>query len=239
MDAPARPPLATYEDVAAMIEWPLLGPALTDSDVLHGLEAAKRYAAAYAVVRPCDIEMAVRSLGGGPVQPATVCGFPHGSQNTATKLYETRELLRRGAKQIEMVISIPKLLSRGFQYAQMEVLQFAELCHKEGARAGVILETASLSFELKIIGCRCCERAEVDVVADSTGFGPGCGTAEDWKLLRKYLPEEVAVKASGVGSLDAALEAYEAGCSHIGTDAAAAILDEWKGRLARTAGATS
>ena len=53
----------------------------------------------------------------------------------------------------------------------------SEACHKERAILKVILETAYLTDELKIIACRCCERAEVDFVKTSTGFAPSGYTA--------------------------------------------------------------
>ena len=96
-----------------------------------------------------------------------------------------------------MVIAISKLLSREFQHVQMELLQMSELCHKEGALLKVILENAYLTDELKIIACRCCERAEVDFVKTSTGFAPSGYTLPDIALMRKYLPEEIGVKAAG------------------------------------------
>jgi deoxyribose-phosphate aldolase len=130
------------------------------------------------------------------------------------------------------VIAISKLLSREFQHVQMELLQMSELCHKEGALLKVILENAYLTDELKIIACRCCERAEVDFVKTSTGFAPSGYTLPDIALMRKHLPEEIGVKAAGgIQTVDQALEVYEAGCTRIGTSSTAAILDEWKARL--------
>jgi deoxyribose-phosphate aldolase len=50
--------------------------------------------------------------------------------------------------------------------------------------------------------------------------------------MRRHLPGEIGVKAAGgIGTLDQALEVYEAGCSRIGTTSTAAILDEWQARL--------
>ena len=160
-------PLTTREGLAQLIDHPLVKPELTDEQVIEGLELAKRYHIASASVRPCDIDLAVRTLQGSGVKPGAVCGFPHGSQNTATKLYEARDLLRRGAREIDMVVAISKLLSREFQHVQMELLQMSELCHKEGALLKVILENAYLTDELKIIACRCCERAEVGAAGEN------------------------------------------------------------------------
>ena len=230
------PPLTTYESFARLIDHPLVKPELTDVQVVEDLEMAKRYGIACVSVRPCDIDLAARTLQGSPVKPGSVAGFPHGSQNTATKLYEARDLLRRGAREIDMVIAISKLVSREFQHVQMELLQMSELCHKEGALLKVILENAYLTDELKIIACRCCERAEVHFVKTSTGFAPTGYTVADVRLMRKHLPEEIGVKAAGgLRTVDQVLEAYDAGCSRIGTTATAALLDEWKARLAAAA----
>ena len=219
-----------------MIDHTLVKPELTGVQVVEGLELAKRCRVASATVRPCDIELAVRALEGSPVRPASVSGFPHGSQNTATKLYETRDLLRRGAKEIDMVVAISSLLSREFQHVQTELLQVSELCHKEGAILKIILETAYLTDELKIIACRCAARAEVDFVQTATGFAPTEATIEDVRLLRKHLPEEIGIKAAGnLRTVDQVIEAHAAGCSRIGTDATAAILEEWQARLAAAA----
>lgn len=223
----------TYEALAQLIDHSLVRPELKDEQVVAGLELAKRYAVASVSVRPCDIDLAVRSLQGSFVKPGSVSGFPHGSTNTATKLYETRDLLRRGAREIDVVIAISKLISREFQHVQMELLQMSELCHKEGALLKVILETGYLAEEQIIIACRCCERAEVDFVKTSTGFGPRGYSIDDIKLIRKHLPEEVGIKAAGgLETVEQVLEVCELGCTRIGTTATAAILDDWKARLA-------
>jgi deoxyribose-phosphate aldolase len=229
-------PLTTYQGFARLIDHSLVRPELTRDQVVEGLELAKRFGVASVSVRPCDIDLAVRLLDGSAVKAGSVSGFPHGSQNTATKLYETRDLLRRGAREIDMVIAISKLVSREFEYVQMELLQMSELCHKEGAVLKVILENAYLTDELKIIGCRCCERAEVDFVKTSTGFAPSGYTVKDIKLLRKYLPEEIGVKAAGgLCTVDQVLEVYDLGCTRIGSTRTAAFLEEWKARLAAVA----
>jgi deoxyribose-phosphate aldolase len=233
---PSLPPLQTYEDIARLIDHSLVRPELTNEQVVEGLELARRYAVATVSVRPCDIDLAVRLLDGTTVKPGSVAGFPHGSTTTAAKLYETRDLLRRGAKEIDMVINIARLLSREFQYVQTELSQMAETCHKEGALLKVILENAYLTDELKVIACRCCERAEVDFVKTSTGFAPSGYTLADVKLMRANLPEEIGIKAAGgVRTLEKVFEVYEVGCTRIGATATASILDAWRAEINRRA----
>ena len=231
-----RPPLTTYEGLANMIDHSLVAPDLTDEQVVAGCELAKRYQVASATVRPCDVDLAVRLLAGSDVTPGSIAGFPHGSSTTAVKLYEIRDALRRGGKEIDMVLNISKLLSRQFQYVETELLQCAEECHKQGALLKVIFENAYLTDELKIIACRICARAEADFVKTSTAFASTGYTIEDLKLMRKHSPERVGLKAAGgVCTLEHALEVYEVGCSRLSSTATAAILDAWKARLSQTA----
>lgn len=232
----ARPPLTTYEGLAKMIDHSLVRPELTDEQVVAGCELAKRYQVASVSVRPCDVDLAVRLLGGSGVAVGSVAGFPHGSSTTGVKLYEIRDVLRRGAKEVDMVLNISRLLSRQFQYVETELLQCAEECHKQGALLKVIFENAYLTDELKIVACRISGRAEVDFVKTSTAFAPTGYTIEDLKLMRKHTPEHVGVKAAGgVRTLEKALEVYEAGCSRFGATATAAILDAWKVHLSQPA----
>lgn len=231
-----RPPLTTYEQLAKMIDHSLVRPELTEDQVIEGCDLAAEYHVATVSVRPCDVDTAVRVLSGTDIKVGSVSGFPHGSTTTAAKLYETRDLLRRGAREIDMVISLPRLLSRHFQYVESELLQMADACHKEQAILKVIFENAYLTDELKIIACRICERAGVDFAKTSTGFAPSGYTLHDVQLMRKYLPEHIGVKAAGgVRTLEKAIEVYEAGCTRFGATQTKAILEEWKTELKRRA----
>jgi deoxyribose-phosphate aldolase len=206
---------------------PLLQPELTAGVVHEGLELAKRYRIGAATVRACDIDLAIRTLEGSSVRPAATASFPHGSSATGVKLYEIRDLLRRGAREIELVIAIPKLVSREFPYVQTELLQASEACHKEGALLKVTLETGLLTDEMKMVACRCAERAEVDVVKTSTGFGPAA-TIEDVRLLRKNLPEEVQIEVDAIDTFERLSEFQAAGATRFATSSPAALLDGLK-----------
>ncbi len=233
----ARPPLTRYEDLAKMIDHSLVRPELTDDHVIEGCELALRYNVASVSVRPSDVETAVRVLGASEVKVGTVAGFPHGSSTTAVKLYEVRDALRRGAREIDMVLNIGKMLSRQFQHVESELLQAAEACHKEGALLKIIFENVFLTDELKIIACRICGRAGVDFAKTSTAFAPGGYTLPDLLLMRKHLPDTVGLKAAGgVRTLEKAMEVYQAGCTRFGATQTAAILDAWKAELAQRPG---
>jgi deoxyribose-phosphate aldolase len=226
----------TYEDLAGRLDYALLSPALNDDQVAEGLERARSYGVAAVVVRPCDADTALRALQGSAVAVASTAGFPHGTTTTAAKLYEGRDLLRRGVKELDFVINIPGLLARRFQFVETELLQIVESCHQSGAKLKVILETAYLGKDHKVVACRLCSRVGADFASTSTGFAPSGYALEDLPLLRSNLPENIGIKAvGGVETLETALALYAAGCARIETTQPAAILDAWKAELKKTA----
>jgi deoxyribose-phosphate aldolase len=236
MEAEQRPPLQSYEALARMIDLPLVRPELSDDEVHEGCSLASRLGLAAVVVRPCDVDIAVRGLRGSGVAVAAAAGFPHGSSTTAAKLYETRDLLRRGAREIDFVINIGKLISRQFPYIETELVQAAKACHDEGAIIKVAVETAYLAEDLKLIACKLAKRAEADFVSTSTGFAPRGYTSADLDLIRRKVEGRARLKAGhGIQKLDQALDVYQRGADRMGSQHPADILDAWKARLAEMA----
>ncbi len=227
------PLLPSYEELAGMIDHSLLRPELTEAEVEAGCELAARYRVKSVCVRPADVELAAARLAGSGVLVTTVVGFPHGSQTTATKLFEAREALQAGAAELDAVLNIGKLLSHRFDYVEQELARLAEEAHAAGALLKVIFENAYLSDELKIEACRISARARADFVKTSTGFGPGGATDHDLRLMRQHSPPWMRIKAAGgVRTLDRALEVRALGCARFGATATASILDQLKARLA-------
>ena len=208
-----------------------LRPEWSELEAAQACESAKRLGLLAVTVRPCDIDVAVRILGSSGTAPGSTAGFPHGDANTGTKLYEARDLLRRGAREIDMVLSISKLRSRQFQHVDMEIIQMSEACRKEGAVLRVTLESGYLTDEQKIVACRMCGRAEVAVVKTATGFGLAA-TIADIVLLRSHLPEDVLVEAAGIETFAQAQEAMAAGAARLSAANPAPLVEEWKRQAA-------
>jgi len=233
MSAPAEPRLC-YEDIAQMMEHPVLGPELSEEEVHTGCEIARQYRIAAVTVRPSDADLAVSWLRGSGVAVGSVVSYPHGSSTTSVKLYEIRDLLRRGVTEIDTVINIGKMISRQFQYVEMELQQMAEACHESGATLKVAFENGYLTDDLKTIACKIVKRAGVDYARTSTPFGPLPYSLTDVALMKRLLGDRAKIKASGgVRTLTDVLELREAGCARIGTIATVGILEDWKAKLAK------
>jgi deoxyribose-phosphate aldolase len=216
-----------------MIEHALLRPDASEEDIHAGCEIARQYQVAAVTVRPSDADLAVRWMQGSGVAVGSVVSYPLGSATTSAKLYETRDLLRLGVKEIDTVINIGKMISRQFQYVEMELQQMASACHDAGAVLKVAFENAYLAEDLKTIACKLCKRAGVDYARTSTPFGPAPYSIDDVVLMKRLCGERVKLKASGgVRTLSDVIALREAGCARIGTISTVAILEDLKVQLA-------
>ena len=225
--------MLTVQDIADMIDHSLLRPELTDGDVVEGCRIARDYRCISVCVKPADVALCVRELGGTPVLVTTVVAFPHGSSTTASKLFEARGLLEAGAVELDMVLNIGKLRSGELAYVEDEIRAVCELAHGAKALLKVILENAYLTDPQKISACQLCERAGADFVKTSTGFAKSGATIDDLKLMRASCSEKVRIKAAGgVRTLDDALAVRAAGTSRFGATQTIAILTEAEKRAA-------
>ena len=221
----------TYEQLAKTIDHSLLRPELTEADVVAGCELAERYHVASVCVKPCHVALAVRLLQGSDVAVGTVIGFPHGAHTTATKVFEAADALAGGAVELDMVINIGELRAGHHDAVLNDIKAVVDVAHGK-AMVKVILENAYLTDEQKAAACRLAESAGADFVKTSTGFAPGGATLADLRLMRASVSPHIQVKAAGgVRTLDAALDAIDAGATRIGATATAAILDEFQKRL--------
>jgi deoxyribose-phosphate aldolase len=219
----------TYAEVAKVIDHSLLRPELTEAEIASGCELAKHYHVASVCVKPCYVLLAAQLLLGSDVLVSTVIGFPHGTNTTATKVFEAKEAIAQGARELDMVLNIGELRSGNHDAVRADIKAVVEVAHASSVKVKVILENAYLSDEQKLTACKLCEEAGADWVKTSTGFAPSGATLPDLRLMRAAVGPTVQVKAAGgVRTLDALLDVIEVGCTRCGATATAAMLDEFK-----------
>ncbi len=214
-------------DIAEMIDHSLLRPSLTASELEEGIALAERWRCATVCVAPYDVARAAALLDGSPVRVSTVIDFPHGSNTTETKLFQVRKALDNGARELDMVLAISRLVSEDFDYVESDVRAVVAAAHERQAIVKVIFETSYLNARQIVMGCQICERAGADYVKTSTGYGPSGAKLQDVRLMRKSCSEKVAVKAAGgIRSLEEVLAFRAVGARMIGTRATEAIMAE-------------
>ena len=212
------------------LESTILKPTMTDQDVNNLIREAIEEQMMGVCLPGFWLKKAKRELGDEDIRLVTVIGFPFGFEDTATKVAETREAIRQGADELDLVWSITSYLS-GMTWPKIEIAQIAKLCHEEERILKVIIETAYLSPDQIREACVICQDAGADFVKTSTGYAPSGAKVEDIQLMRQTLSSSVGIKASGgIKTLEFAKELIRAGADRIGTSSAKAILDAWRAR---------
>ncbi|TMB35829.1 MAG: deoxyribose-phosphate aldolase [Deltaproteobacteria bacterium] len=187
------------------------------------LKEARRHGFATVCVNPSWVEVAARLLHGSSTVPIAVVAFPSGAATTSAKVFETREAIRKGAREIDMVANIGALKGKDYRTVFEDIAAVASAAHPLPVK--VILEMGALSTEEKVIGCALAKAAGAAYVKTSTGFGAGGATAEDVALMRRVVGNDMGVKASGgIRTAADAKKMVEAGASRIGASASVAIV---------------
>lgn len=213
--------------VAAAIDHAVLKPESTDLELEKEINTIKEYNIASVCVKPCHVRLSSDILKDSKILVSTVIGFPHGTTTTKCKVTESIEAIENGAKELDMVINIGKLISGDYQYVKNDISEVVKCAHDRNAIVKVIIETALLNEEQKVQACKIAEQAGADFVKTSTGFNGGGATLSDIKLMKSAVSSKVKVKASGgIKTLENAIEFIDAGCSRLGTSSTIAILTD-------------
>jgi deoxyribose-phosphate aldolase len=211
------------KDLAPYIDHTLLKAEATRDDLRKLCDEARTHQFASVCVNSGNVRFCKSLLQGTKVMTVAVVGFPLGAMSAEAKAFETKEAVRNGADEIDMVLNIGALKSRDYLtvFDDIRKVVAAAAPHK----VKVILETGTLSAEEKVVSCALSKAAGAAFVKTSTGFGAGGATAEDVALMRRVVGKELEVKASGgVRTAEDADVMIKAGATRIGASASVAIV---------------
>ncbi len=215
-------------ELAQYIDHTLLKPDATRDQLKALAEEARRYKFATVCVNSVNVRLMTQYLKGSQVPVCAVVGFPLGAMNPRSKAYETKEAIRCGAGEIDMVINIGALKSGDYALVLQDIQAVVDAAKPIGVK--VILETSKLSRDEKVMACALSKAAGAAFVKTSTGFGGGGATAEDVALMRQLVGAEMGVKASGGVRSQADAEAMlKAGANRLGASASVAIVTGGRG----------
>lgn len=220
----AKLPLPTdARGIAPYIDHTLLKPDATPDQVRQLCEEAMRYGFATVCVNGAWIDLAARLLEGSPVLPIAVVGFPLGAMTPEAKAFEAADAVRRGAREIDMVIHVGALKARDYATVHRDIAAVVEASRPWPVK--VILETCLLDEEEKLLACALSKAAGAAFVKTSTGFGKGGATEADVALMRRAVGDDMGVKASGgIRTAADAMRMIRAGADRIGASASVAIV---------------
>ena len=208
----------------ALVDHTARKPETTRADVVKLCAEARQWGVASVCVNSGWVGLVHEGLTGSAVKTCSVVGFPLGAMEPHSVGDETRRAIADGASEIDMVIPIGRLIEDD------EIAIGGTIAVVRAAAADatlkVILETAALTSEQIVNGCRLAIAEGVDFVKTSTGFHPkGGATVEAVRLMRDTVGPDVGVKASGgIRTVADANAMVEAGASRLGMSATSALL---------------
>lgn len=220
--------------LAQKIDHTLLKVEAQETDILKLCQESVRYSFATVCIRSQWLPFAqqfFKTAHHTATKIITVVGFPTGFETSAQKLAETELALTRGAQEIDMVINGQDLKNQSYTNIFNEISSLVRLCETpsltQAIPVKVIIESAALTTQQKIIATTLVSAAGAAFVKTSTGFDPAGGaTLDDVKLLRAVASPLVQVKASGgIRDLPTALAMIQAGASRLGTSASVDIIE--------------
>lgn len=214
------------EKLARIIDSTDVRATATERDIEKLCNEAVEHNFGCVCVNPVYVKFAASILKGSNVKVCSTIGFPFGVTFSDIKALEAVKALENGAEELDMVMNLSALKSRDYEAVKQDIEDVVEVKRLSKAIiVKVIIETACLTDEEKVVACRLVREAGADFVKTSTGFFGKGATVQDVRLMRQTVGEHFGVKAAGgVRTYADALAMIEAGANRIGTSTAVAIV---------------
>jgi deoxyribose-phosphate aldolase len=209
--------------LASKIDHTLLKPTATEEQVRELCAEAVRYGFAAVCVNGKHSALAARCLKGQAPLVCVVVGFPLGAMGTESKAAEAALAVKRGAREIDMVIDLGAAKSGDWKAVEDDIRAVVKASGKAAVKA--IIECCYLSDPEKERAAQACRAGGARFVKTATGFGPSGATSDDVRLLRRCAGDALMVKAAGgIKTTRDALAMIEAGADRIGSSSGAEIV---------------
>lgn len=218
-------------DMAKMIDHTLLNATATVKDIRQLCQEAIEYEFASVCVNPIFVPLAAKLLKDSSVKTCTVIGFPLGASTSETKALETKNAIKNGAQEIDMVMNLGAFKSQAPDLVKSDIKAVVDSTKAAGVTSDVIvkviIEACYLDKDEIVEACQLAREAEADFVKSSTGFGSGGAEVEDISLMRKTVGRDIGVKAAGgIRDFARALDMLDAGANRIGTSSGVTIVTD-------------
>jgi len=182
--------------LAGYIDHTLLKPGAVNTQFDQLVNEAISYKFYSVCVNSSWVPYVAKKLRGTEIKICSVVGFPLGEMDSRSKAFETRNAIANGAHEIDMVMNIGALKSRNLKLVEEDVRSVKRSCRSHTILK-VIIETALLTEEEKVLACEISKKAGANFVKTSTGFNGGGATVQDIALMRRVVGPDIGVKASG------------------------------------------
>lgn len=214
----------TQKDILAKVDHTLLAQTATWEEIRQICDDGMRYETASVCIPPSYVEQA-KNYVGDRLKICTVIGFPNGYNTTAVKEFETKDALKKGADEIDMVINLGWVRDGRFDLVEKEIRTLKDVCGDNVLK--VIIETCLLTEEEKVKMCEVVTNSGADFIKTSTGFSTSGATFADVALFKEHVGPQVKIKAAGgISSFADAEKFVELGADRLGTSRLVKIMKQ-------------
>ena len=215
------------EKLAKMIDSTNVKATASRSDIEKLCKDAVHHGFGCVCVNPIYVKLASQLLKGSDVKVCSTVGFPFGATLPEIKALEAIKAVENGAQELDMVINLSALKSGNYEAVKKDIAAVVDAKRlDERVIVKVIIETACLTDEEKIVACKLAKDAGADFVKTCTGFFGKGATVEDVRLMRQTVGEAMGVKAAGgIRTYADAVAMIRAGANRIGTSTAVQIIE--------------
>ena len=215
------------KELAKVIDSTNVKAIATKGEIETLCKEAVEYGFRCAVVNPVYVKLAAKLLKGSNVKVCSTVGFPFGISLPEIKALEAVKAVEDGAEELDMVINLSALKSGDYDFVKRDIAAVVDVKRlSKEIMVKVIIETAYLTRDEKVIACKLVKEAGADFVKTSTGFFGGGATVEDVRLMRQTVGKDMGVKAAGgIRTTRDAIAMIEAGADRIGSSHAKAIVE--------------
>ena len=125
------------EEILKKVDHTLLKQQSTWEDIKQICDDGIKFNTASVCIPACFVHQAKEYVK-DKIRICTVIGFPNGYSTTAAKVFETKDAIKNGADEIDMVINIGMLKEKQYSDILSEINQIKEAC--DGKLLKVIIE---------------------------------------------------------------------------------------------------
>ncbi|TFG63692.1 MAG: deoxyribose-phosphate aldolase, partial [Spirochaetales bacterium] len=179
-----------------MIDLSVLKPDNSEKDIKEMVSFAQANSCIAVFSLPAFVPDIVRILDGDKsIQVGGAVGFPSGGDMTQVKVFQTKELIKAGCTEIDMVVNVGKVKSVRYDYIEEEINRVIDAAG--GAPVKVIFECHYLTDDEIRRLCELCLRTRAEYIKTGTGWAPTGATKENVSLMKSAVGDALKIKAAG------------------------------------------
>lgn len=225
MSLPADPAELSAQALAAYIQHTKISVGTTREQMLVHLQEAVDYGFDAAMVAGSWVPLAAEVLAGTGISVASALDFPTvGVMTSAGKAAEAAELVRLGARELDIGVQVGWLKSGDFAGFREDI---AGVVRASGVPVKVMLELPLLTEAEKEAAVELAIEAGAAYLKNASSGAIETANPASIRYLVERAPEGVLVKASGgiIGRAQV-IELLAAGAAKVGTSAGIAIVTD-------------